>query len=82
MTVRKTHFATKKAFENRTPTWARNMFKITVGLTSVATFIIASDPHISAELAIRIGVYLKGFDLFMGILAETFGVTYEKINQK
>lgn len=74
MTVRKTHFANKAAIDNRTPTWAKNMFRITLLLTSVATFIIASDASISAETAVRIGVYLKAADLFVYGLSKMFGV--------
>jgi hypothetical protein len=78
MTKRINHAFTKKAFNSRTPTWANNMVGITVLLTTVATFIIASDTSIAPETAVRIGVYLKALDLFIAGLSKMFGVTIEK----
>ena len=75
---RKTHAFTKKAIESRTPTWAKNMFRLTLLATSVATFIIATDVNINPELALRIGVYLKATDLFVFGLSKMFGVEVEK----
>lgn len=72
--TRKTYAFSRKAIESRTPTWAKNMFRITLLLTSVATFIIAADTKIDPELALRIGVYLKGLDLFIFGLSKMFGV--------
>jgi len=78
MTKQKTHFATPTAVNSVTPNWAKNMFRVTLLLTSVATFIIASDNQITPELAVRIGVYLKALDLVIFGLSKMFGVTIEK----
>lgn len=64
--------------DNRTPLWAKNAFRITLLLTSVATFIIAGDAKIDAELAVQIGVYLKGLDLLVFGLSKMFGVEIEE----
>ena len=76
--TRKTHFANKTALNSRTPTWAKNMFRITLLLTSVATFIIASDTAIPADTTVRIGVYLRAVDLLVYGLSKMFGVTLEQ----
>lgn len=83
MTIHKTpsettHFMTKKAFRGRRPKWAKYAAQITLILTTAATFIIASDTHIAAETAVRIGVYLKAFDLVIYGISETFGITVTK----
>lgn len=72
-----THAFTKKALQSPTPIWAKNMFRIALLITSVATFIIASDASIPAETAVRIGVYLKASDLFFYGLSKMFGVEKE-----
>ena len=77
MSTRKTYAFSRKAIETRTPTWAKNMFRITLLLTSVATFIIAADTAIAPELAVRVGVYLKALDLFVFGLSKMFGVEVE-----
>jgi len=83
MTIHKTkeettHFMTKSAFKGRRPKWAKYAAQITLVLTTVATFIIASDSYISAETAVRIGVYLKSLDLLVYGLSETFGITVNR----
>ncbi len=57
-----------------TPMWAKIAFRITIIITSAATFIIASDPAISDDIKIRLGVYLKGFDLLILGLSNLFGI--------
>ena len=79
MTTRKNYAFSKNAFKYRTPTWANNVVLGVVCVTSVATFIIASDPAIPAETAVRIGVYLKGFDMLIGLLSKAFGVDVKVI---
>lgn len=81
MTSRKQHFANKKALTSRTPTWAQNMVGITILVTSVATFIVASDTSIPAATAVKIGIYLKGADMLVAGIAKLWGVTYEKVNE-
>lgn len=67
------------SFNKPTPVWAIWMFVIVFGLTTTATFIIASDDAIPDALKVRIGVYLKGLDLFVGIVAKMLGVKKENI---
>lgn len=67
--------------KNETPQWALWMFRITIILTTVATFIIASDPAISDDLKVRIGVYLKGLDMIVLGFSKLFGVEPEKVEQ-
>lgn len=62
------------SFKKDTPIWAKNLFKGTVIVTTVATFIIANDPDITAKLALKIGVYLKGLDLAILLGTRAFGV--------
>jgi hypothetical protein len=65
-------------FENETPMWAINSFRITLLLTFVATFIVATDQEIPRELAVRIGVYLKALDLLVFGISKMFGVEIEE----
>ena len=60
------------------PQWARWLFRGTLVVTSVATFIIASDTTIKAEIALRISVYLKGLDLLVFGFSKLFGVTLDE----
>lgn len=62
-----------EALKQDTPNWAKWVFRITFILTTVATFVIASDPAISADLKVRIGVYLKGLDMFIYGVSKLFG---------
>ncbi len=59
---------------NPSPLWAKWIFRGTLLLTSVATFIIASDPGIPDALKVRIGVYLKALDLLMYGLSKMVGI--------
>lgn len=61
-----------------TPTWAKWVFRGTLILTSVATFIVASDAAIKAETALRVTVYLKGLDLLAFGFSKLFGVTLDE----
>ena len=61
-----------------TPMWARWVFRVFAILTTVATFIVSSDPSIEKETVIRIIVYLKGADMLILALANMFGVRVEK----
>lgn len=57
-----------------TPGWAHWAFAIVATLTTIATFIVSSDPGIPAPVVVRIIVYLKGLDMFVLALAKMFGV--------
>lgn len=61
-----------------TPNWAKWVFRITLLLTSVATFIIAADSAIKPDLALRIGVYLKGLDLLAFGFSKMFGIRIDE----
>lgn len=62
-----------------TPQWAKWTYRIVFAVTTGAAFIIASDNHIEPELRIRIGLYLKGFDMIIYTILQGFGVQkYEK----
>lgn len=62
------------SFTKPTPMWATWMFRIVFALTTVATFIIAGDDAIPDALKVRIGLYLKGFDVFIWTVARGLGV--------
>ena len=64
--------------ENKTPIWAKNVFRVTLLITSVATFIIAGDNQIAPETAVRIGVYLKALDLVIFGLSKMVGIELEE----
>jgi len=71
----KQSFGTFDALVSETPNWAKWMFRIFILLTTIATFIIASDPKMPDELKVRIGVYLKGADMFVLGISKMFGIT-------
>lgn len=66
------------AISSTTPQWAKWVFRSVFILTSVATFIIAGDAQIKPDLAVRIGVYLKGLDLLAFGFSKLFGVTLDE----
>lgn len=57
-----------------TPTWAKNMFRITFLLTTIATFIIGSDSSIPAPLTTKLLIWLKGLDMFIYGLSKMYGI--------
>lgn len=59
---------------SETPQWAKWGFRIFILLTTVVTFVIASDPAIPDATKVRIGVYLKAADMFVLGLSKMFGV--------
>lgn len=78
MATEKTHYLNAKALKTKTPLWAKNVFRVTLLLTSVATFVIAADTTIAPETAVRIGAYLKGLDLLVYGLSKMIGVEIQK----
>jgi hypothetical protein len=62
------------SFVKPTPMWATWIFRIVFVLTGVATFIIASDPGITESLKVRLGVYLKGFDMLVWGVTRAIGI--------
>jgi len=57
-----------------TPKWATWVFRGVFILTGVVTFIIAAEPAITPEVKVRIGIYLKGFDMFVWGITRMIGV--------
>lgn len=60
---------------SQTPPWANAAAFIVSLLTTVAIFVIASDPGIPDELKVRLGIYLKGFDMFVLGLSKFFKIS-------
>lgn len=58
---------------NKTPYWAKLVFGITAVLTTVAMFIVSSDPGIPDDLKVRLLVYLKGLDMLVLGFSSMFG---------
>ena len=67
---------------SKTPSWAIWIFRIVFILTTVATFVIAADPTINDALKVRIGVYLKGLDMFLYGFSKLFGVEVQEENHE
>ena len=57
-----------------TPLWASWMFRIVFILTTAATFVIAGEPTIDDATKVRIGLYLKGFDMVVYGVSKMFGI--------
>ncbi len=72
-----TKFGTPEAIKSDTPQWAKWMFRGTIIVTTVITFVIASDPSIDDGLKVRIGVYLKALDMLVLGFSKMFGVPVE-----
>ncbi len=62
------------SFTKPSPVWATWLFRIVFILTGVATFIIAADPALEAATKVRIGIYLKGFDMVIWGITRAIGV--------
>jgi len=77
MTVRKQHFATKKALNSRTPTWAKNMVSVTFIITSAITIFIAGTNLVSEEIKYELMLAIKTIDVLVAGAAKLWGVTYE-----
>ena len=73
----RTQFGTIEAIVNKTPMWAKVTFGIVTVLTTVASFIIASDTSIDAETKVRLMTYLKGADLAVLGISKMFGVQHD-----
>jgi hypothetical protein len=67
---------------NTTPKWANVILVLTIMLTTVAAFVVASDPGIADAVKVRIGVYLKGFDMLIAGISRLFGIELPTKDQK
>lgn len=56
-----------------TPKFALWLFRITLILTTVATFVIAADPFFNDAFKVRATVYLKAFDMVIFGFSKLFG---------
>ncbi|MEL1243521.1 hypothetical protein AAEO56_04545 [Flavobacterium sp. DGU11] len=73
--IKKTYHAfTKEAINSRTPTWAKNMFRITFILTSAITIFIAGTNLFSEEIKYECMLGLKALDAVIYGLSKMFGV--------
>jgi hypothetical protein len=70
---KKTNFGVKQ-LKTKTPEWAKWMFRGTLIITSVAVFVLASDPGMTDDFKIRAAVYLKALDLLVFGFSKMFGV--------
>lgn len=79
MTKRTTHFATKKAINSKTPTWAKNMVGIVFVLTSCAALFIAGTSLVNEDVKVELLLAIKAIDGVAAGIAKLCGVTYEEI---
>jgi len=75
---RTTHAFTKKALESPTPTWAKNMFRITFIVTSAATVFIAGTNLVPENIKYELMLALKSLDAIIYGLSKMFGVEREQ----
>ncbi len=66
-----------KHITKQTPPWAKWMFRVVFLITTVAIFIIGSAEAIAAPVRVRIGIYLKGFEMLIYGFSKMFGVNIE-----
>lgn len=72
------HAFTVKAISLQTPRWAKNMFRITLLVTSAVTIFIAGTNIIDESLKYEVVLGLKALDAFMFGLSKMFGFEYEE----
>lgn len=75
---RKTHAFTAKALETPTPTWAKNMFRITFVLTGAVTIFIAGTNIFDESIKYELMLGIKSLDAVVWGLSKMFGVEIEK----
>jgi len=74
--MKKTYHAfSKKALTNRTPLWAKNMFRITFILTSAISVFVAGTQLISEDAKFEWMLALKSLDVIIYGLSKMFGVS-------
>jgi len=78
MKKRTTHAFTAKAFETPTPTWAKNMFRITFVLTGAITIFIAETNIVDEGFKYELMLGIKSLDAVVWGLSKMFGVEIEK----
>lgn len=75
---RKTHAFTAKALNTPTPTWAKNMFRITFVVTSALTLFMAGTNLIEESIKYELILGLKTLDALIYGLSKMFGVEREE----
>ena len=75
---RKTYAFTAKALESPTPTWAKNMFRITFVLTGAITIFIAGTNSVDESFKYELMLGIKSLDAVVWGLSKMFGVEIEK----
>jgi hypothetical protein len=73
----RTQFGSIQAIVSKTPMWVKITFGIITILTTVASFIISTDPAIDDALKVRLITYLKGLDLAVLGFSQLFGVVHD-----
>lgn len=76
-TKKTTHAFTAKALTSPTPTWAKNMFRITFILTSAVTIFVAGSNMIEENLKYELMLGIKSLDAVIYGLSKMFGVERE-----
>lgn len=72
-----------KQLSKPTPVIAKYAFRVCSILTTVAFFIMASDVKLKDAIdVIRVGVYLKAFDMLVLLLSQMFGISTDVENLK
>lgn len=74
MAKRVTHAFTAKALQNRTPTWAKNMFRITFALTTAFMVFMAGTNLFSEDVKYEVMLGLKALDGVVYTISKMFGV--------
>lgn len=76
--MRKTHAFTAKALNTPTPTWAKNMFRITFVLTSALTIFLAGTNLCTEDVKYELMLGLKSLDALVYGVSKMFGVEREE----
>lgn len=76
--MKKTNYAfTAKAISSETPRWAKNMFRVTILVTSAITIFMAGTNILEEPMKYEVLLGLKALDAFMFGLSKMFGVEYD-----
>lgn len=78
MTKKTYHAFSREALNNRTPLWAKNMFRITFVITSAITIFIAGTNLISEDAKYEWMLALKSLDAIIYGLSKMFGVSVKE----
>ncbi|WP_294823615.1 hypothetical protein [uncultured Flavobacterium sp.] len=68
------HAFTRKALLNKTPTWAKNMFRATFVLTSAITVFIAGTNLLQEGTKYELMLAIKSLDVIVYGLSKMFGI--------